>query len=281
MKITAKEVNQLRKATGAGMMDCKKALVEAEGDFDKAIEILRKKGQKVMAKRADREANEGVVYAEVTSSSDKGAIFALSCETDFVAKNNDFVEFGSGLMSYAIENLPSSKEEFEAGELNGQKISDSITDSVGKIGEKIEIRNYAVLSGEKVIAYIHPGAKLGVLIAFENIDGVDITSVGNDIAMQVAAMSPIALDEASVPAEIVDKEREIAVEQIKNDPKNANKPQEILEKIAEGKVNKFFKESTLLNQAFIKDSNMSVAKYLESLSKELKVTNFVRVQVGA
>lgn len=271
-EIKAADVSKLRKATGAGMMDCKKALVEAEGDFDKAIEIIRKKGQAVASKRAQREATEGVVLAKTAIK--KGAIIILNCETDFVAKNQDFIDFASKILDIAIEKLPADLETLKALNFeNGQTIADKVTEQVGIIGEKIELGDYNKIEAEDVVSYIHPGNKLATIVGFTK--PVE-TQVGKDIAMQIAAMSPVAIDKNDVPADIIEKEMEIGREQAKAE----GKPDNILDKIAEGKLNKFFKENTLLNQAFTKDNKISVGQYLNQADPGVKVTEFVRFQLG-
>ncbi len=273
-KITAADVNKLRKMTGAGMMDCKNALVEAEGDFEKAIEILRKKGQKVAAKRADRESSEGVVVATLNDDRTKGVLISLNCETDFVAKNDDFVKLAEQLGKIALNYQ--TKEDFLNAPFDDKiTVGEKVTEQTGVIGEKIEIGGFEVLEGAYLGSYIHSNKKIGTLVAFnKNIDGIDV--VAHDIAMQVAAMNPIALDEDSVPQEVIDKELEIAKEQLRNE----GKPENMLDKIAQGKLKKFFKENTLVNQAFIKDSKKTVAQYVKELDPELKITGFKRVALG-
>ncbi len=275
MNISAQEVNKLRQQTGAGMMDCKKALVEAEGDFDKAIELLRKKGQKVSASRADRVASEGAILAKSTGS--KGVILELNCETDFVAKNSDFLGYGENLLTVAIDANPASPEDLLALSHNGLKLSDMMLDTVGKIGEKIEIGSYQTLEAETVITYIHPGARLGVMVGFAGTNGANLDAIGKDIAMQIAAMNPVAVDQDGVDATIVQKEIEIGKEQARQE----GKPEAMLEKIALGKLNKFYKENTLLNQDFVKDASKTVAQFLKETNPNLKVVGFKRVQLGA
>ncbi|BDD03128.1 translation elongation factor Ts [Aureibacter tunicatorum] len=275
MAISAKQVNELRKTTGAGMMDCKKALVEAEGDFDKAIEILRKKGQKVSAKRADRETSEGVVVAKNNADNSKVVMLALTCETDFVAKNDDFVKLANDILEAAVAGGADSAEAVLALELNGQAISEVITENIGKIGEKIEVKNFTIVEGEKVAAYIHGNKKLGVAVALENVGDADFETAGKDVGMQVAAMNPIALNKDEVPAEVVEQEMRIGKEKALAE----GKPEAIVEKIATGMLNKYFKDNTLLAQDFVKDSSVSVEKYLNSLNKGMTVTKFVRVSI--
>ena len=273
-KITAADVNKLRKMTDAGMMDCKNALVEADGDFEKAIEILRKKGQKVAAKRADRESSEGVVVATLNDDKTRGVLISLNCETDFVAKNEDFVKLAEQLGKIALNY--NTKEEFLNAPFDDKiTVAEKVTEQTGVIGEKIEIGGFEALEGGYLGSYIHSNKKIGTLVALnKNIEGVE--EVAHDVAMQVAAMNPIALDENSVPQEVIDKELEIAKEQLRNE----GKPENMLEKIAQGKLKKFFKENTLVNQAFIKDNKKTVADYVKSLDPELKITGFKRVALG-
>ena len=276
MAISAKDVNKLRQMTGAGMMDCKKALVEADGDFDKAIEILRKKGQKVSASRSDREATEGAVFAKTNDDNTEGILVALNCETDFVAKNEEFLTLGQKITDLAFEKNPATKEDLLALELDGSTIGEKITELIGKIGEKIEVSEYARIKGEAVVPYIHAGSKLGVLVALDNVNGADVLEAGRDVGMQIAAMNPVAVDKEGVDASIVEKEMEIGREQARAE----GKPENIIDKIAEGKLQKFYKENTLLHQQFVKDSSLSVAKFLDSVSKGLTVKEFKRVSVG-
>lgn len=278
MAITAKDVNRLRQATGAGMMDCKKALTEAEGDFDKAVEYLRKKGQKVSAKRADREASEGAVFIRVDEDGKEAIIVELNCETDFVARNEAFQTLGNEITEKAATEKPESIEALKALAINGTPISDALIEMVGKIGEKIEIGTYKRIQGDKVVSYVHPGARIGVAVAFADTDGKDVESVGRDVAMQIAAMNPISVDKDGVPQDIVQKEIEIGMDQARNE----GKPEKILEKIAQGKLNKYFKDHTLLNQEFVKDTSKTVKQYIkEELGAEVKITGFQRVQLGA
>ncbi len=274
MNITAADVNKLRKQTGAGMMDCKKALVEANGDFEAAVDFLRKKGQKVAAKRGDRDANEGLVIAK-TVDGKRATMIVLNCETDFVAKNEDFGNFANSILDLAIENKPSNLDELKAMNYNGGDltVADKITEEVGKIGEKIDLSAYEVVESDSVIAYNHPGNKLASIVGL-NADGVE--DAGRDVAMQIAAMNPVSVDRDEVPQEVIDRELEIGKEQAREE----GKPEEMLEKIAMGKLNKFFKESTLLNQQFIKDNKQTVKQYLESVNKDLKVTGFKRIALG-
>jgi elongation factor Ts len=269
-EIKAADVAKLRKMTGAGMMDCKKALQEADGNFDKATEIIRKKGQAVASKRADREASEGVVLAKSSVDRTKGFMIALNCETDFVAKNDNFVKFAESILDLALENQPANLDELKSLTLGGQTVSDAVTEQIGIIGEKLELSFYDKIDADQVTAYIHPGNKLASIIGLNR--AVSDEQVGKDIAMQVAAMSPEAVDKDNVSQEVQDREIEIGKEQARRE----GKPEEILEKIAMGKLNKFFKEYTLLNQNFVKENKKTVKQYLQEKNKELTVTGFVR-----
>lgn len=275
MSITAAEVKKLRDHTGAGMMDCKKALKEANGDFDKAIEVLRKKGQKLSAKRADRAAKEGVVMAVVSDDNSRGMVIRLSCETDFVAKNDDFVEFAREIAERALNEFPNSKEELLKLKFGDITIGEKITEQVGVIGEKIELADYERLESEQVVSYIHMGYKAGVILGL-NQSGEKAGKAGRDVAMQVAAMRPVAVSKDDVTQDIIDKELEIGREIALKE----GKPENIVDKIAQGKLNKFFKENTLLHQAYVKDSSMSVEKYLQTVSPELTVTGFKHIELG-
>jgi len=255
------------------MMDCKKALTESNGDMDAAIDWLRKKGQKISDKRADRDAKEGVVIAKTTSDGKSGIIVNLSCETDFVANSDDFVNFAQAIADLAATDRLGSKEDVLNAELNGTTIGEGVLNLVGKIGEKIEIANYEKVDAEFVVSYIHAGYKIGVLIPFNK--AID-EAIGKDIAMQVAAMRPIATDEDEVPAEVIAKEMEIGKEQAMNE----GKPENIIEKIAQGKVKKFLKENTLLNQQFVKDGSKTIREYLKGVDNELQVLGFKRVATG-
>ncbi|WP_369427822.1 translation elongation factor Ts [Membranihabitans maritimus] len=273
--ITAADVKKLRDQTGAGMMDCKKALVEAEGDYEKAIEILRTKGQKLSVKRAEREAKEGVVIAAVSDDKKNGVVIKLSCETDFVAKNEGFVDFAKKIASIALENLPESKEELGNLTIGDISISEKVVEQVGVIGEKIELAGYEKLSSDMVVPYIHMGYRAGVIVGL-NSDDSKVEEAGKDVAMQVAAMKPVALDKDNVEQSVIDKEIEIGKEQARQE----GKPEQILEKIALGKLNKFFQENTLLNQNFVKDSKATVREYLQSVDKNLTVTDFKHLMLG-
>lgn len=274
--ISAQDVNKLRQMTGAGMMDCKKALTEADGDFEKAIEILRKKGQKVSASRSDRDAKEGSVFIRTSDDKKEAVLIALNCETDFVAKNEEFQGLGKLIAETAFIHKPADKQtllDLKAGALT---LNDKIVELVGKIGEKIEVSEYIHMEGETVVPYIHAGSKLGVLVSLKGINGKDVTEAGKDVGMQIAAMNPVAVDEKSVDRSLIDKELEIAKAQILAE----GKPENMVEKIAQGKLNKFFKESTLLHQAFVKDNSKTVAQYLDGVSKGLTVAEFKRVTIG-
>jgi elongation factor Ts len=279
MAITAAEVNKLRQMTGAGMMDCKKALEEANGDYQKAMEIIRKKGQLVAAKRADREATEGVVLSQVSSDGIFGALTVVCSETDFVAKNESFVQFSKSIIDVAIAQKPSDLQALKQLKVGDLGITDALMEKVGIIGEKIDLVHYSKLESAQVISYIHPGNKLATLVGFNK--KLNDIQTGKDVAMQIAAMNPVAVDKDVVSAEIVAKEKEIALEQTRLDKKNEGKPANIIEKIAEGRLEKFFKESTLLNQEFIKDSKMTVRQYLQNSDKDLKVTGFIRYTLNA
>jgi elongation factor Ts len=276
MAITAQDVNKLRQMTGAGMMDCKKALTEAEGDFEKAVDILRKKGQKVSASRADRETKEGVVATRVTENGTKGTLLSLTCETDFVAKNEGFVTFANTLIDIAVANGAASKEAVLALQFENISIAEKIIEMTGKIGEKIDISHFEIITAETVVPYIHSNGKLGVLVGLVNTSGTDVEEAGKDVAMQIAAMNPVAVDKDGVDASTIEREIEIGKEQARAE----GKPEEMLEKIAMGKLQKFYKESTLLSQQFVKDSSKSIAQYLDGVSKGLTVNAFKRISIG-
>ena len=270
--ITAADINKLRQQTGAGMMDCRKALTESNGDFEAAIDYLRKKGQKVAALRGDREAKEGVVIAKTTADNKTGYVINVSCETDFVSKNADYVSFAQSIMDAAIANNVNSIDELNQVKIEGETVADKLNDQVAKIGEKISVSRFEKIEAPYVAAYIHGNYRMGVLVGLSKAN----EEAGKDVAMQIAAMNPIAVDQAGVPAETIAREKEIAIEQVKAE----GKPEEMAEKIAAGKINKFFKESTLLAQAFVKDGNKSVGDYLKSVDPELNVTEFKRVALG-
>jgi elongation factor Ts len=275
--ITAADVNKLRQMTGAGMMDCKKALIESEGDFEKAIDFLRKKGQKVASSRADRDANEGIVLAKTSADNKKAIIVMISCETDFVAKSQDFTKFTNEVAEYAILNTPKTVDELKSANINGRTVVENLTDLIGKVGEKMEVARYEIIEASKVFAYNHPGNRLGTIVGF-NMDSIEsLDQVGKEIAMQIAAMSPVAIDKGDVSQAMIDRELEIGKEQARQE----GKPEEMLDKIAQGKLNKFYKESTLLNQDFVRDNKKTVGQYLLETNKELKVTAFVRLMLGA
>lgn len=281
--ISAADVNKLRQMTGAGMMDCKKALTEAEGDFEKAIEILRKKGQKVSASRSDRDAKEGSVFVKTSADNKEAVLIALNCETDFVGKNEEFQNLGKLIAETAFDKKPATKEALLNEKIGDLTISDKIVELVGKIGEKIEVSEFIHMKGEAVVAYIHSGSKLGVLVSLKGVNarlpdgqGKDVIEAGKDVGMQIAAMNPVAVDETSVDKATIEKELEIAKALILAE----GKPENMVEKIAQGKLNKFFKDSTLLPQAFVKDSSKTVAQYLDSVSKGLTVAEFKRVSIG-
>ena len=269
MEISTADVVKLRKATGAGMMDCKNALTDAEGNFDRAVEIIREKGKLVASKRADRESSEGVVLAKVSSDNTFGAIISLNCETDFVAKNEKFVALTNSFIEAAIANKCSNLEAVKSLVLDGRSIGEQVLEQTGVIGEKIELPVYECISAVCVVPYIHPGNKLATLVGFNK--QVDI-QVGRDVAMQVAAMSPVAVDTADVSASIIEQELKIAKEKFRLE----GKPENMLDKIAQGALNKFFKDSTLLNQDFVKDNKMTIRQYLGSVDKDLKVTEIKR-----
>jgi len=274
--ITAADINKLRQMTGAGMMDCRKALTENNGDFEAAIDWLRKKGQKVAALRGDRDAKEGVVLAKTTADNKTGITLCLSCETDFVSKNGDFIAFAQSIMDAAIANNVKNTEELNSVEINGAKIADLVNDKLASIGEKIGISKFERIDAEFVSSYIHGANRMGVLVGLNK----EQAEVGKDVAMQIAAMNPVAIDQSSVAPEVVEREKNIIVDLIKNDPKMAGKPDEMISKIADGKLNAFFKESTLVAQAFVKDGGMTVGDYLKSKDSDLKVLSFKRVPLG-
>lgn len=276
MAITAQDVNKLRQMTGAGMMDCKKALVEADGDFEKAIELLRKKGQKVSANRADRETTEGIVVTRTNEDKTKGVVLALTCETDFVAKNEDFVALANLAADLAFENAPADVEALLALSVGSITLGDKIIEATGKIGEKIDVKFYETLAGEAVVPYIHSNGKLAVVVVLKNVNGANVEEAGKDVAMQIAAMNPVAVDKDGVDPKVIQQEIEIGKEQARQE----GKPENIIEKIAEGKLQKFFKENTLLSQSFVKDNSLTIASYLNGVSKGLTVSEFKRISIG-
>ena len=278
VQISAADVNKLRQQTGAGMMDCKKALVEANGDFEAAVDLLRKKGQKVSAARSGNATSEGVVLINVSADGKNGKLVALACETEPVSKVEDFRNLAQAVLAAAVANNPASAEELSAIALeDGRTVAETITELTGKIGEKIIIQEYVNVTGEQIVSYIHSNGKMGVLVVFEGANGADITEAGKDVAMQIAAMNPVAVDKDGVDPATIEREIEIAKEQIRAE----GKPEEMVEKIATGKLNKFYKESTLLNQEFVKDSSVDIRKFLDNTVKGLTVTSFKRVQLGA
>ncbi|MBK6838394.1 MAG: elongation factor Ts [Bacteroidetes bacterium] len=273
--ISAGDVNKLRQQTGAGMMDCKKALTEANGDFEAAIDILRKKGQKIAANRQDREAKERYVYGKVTADGKTGVVVAVCCETDFVAKNADFIKYGESILELAVANKPASADDLKNLKLGNQTVGESLIEQMGKIGEKIDVVDYQLVNSDKVIVYNHPGNKLASMIGF-NSAPAGIDDAGRDVAMQTAAMAPVAIDKDDVDAKTLEREIEIGKDQARQE----GKPENMIEKIALGKLNKFYNEYTLLNQVFIKDEKKTVRQYLESIDKNLKVTAMKRVKLG-
>ena len=274
--ITAADVNKLRQMTGAGMMDCKKALTEAEGDFQAAIDLLRKAGQKVAAKRADNATSEGIVLVHVSPDGTNGKLIALACETESVSKVSDFQDLAMALMSTAVATHATDKAGLLATvQGDGRTINDQIIELIGKIGEKMDLIAYENINAERVVSYLHSNGKLGVLVAFDNVGGADVAEVGKDVAMQIAAMKPVALDKDGVSAETIQREIEIGKEQARAE----GKPEAMLEKIAQGKLNKFYKDSTLLNQEFVKDSSLTIAQLIEKTQKGLTISSFKRIAI--
>ena len=275
MSFTTADVVKLRKVTGAGMMDCKNALKDADGDFDRALEIIREKGKLIANKRADREASEGVTLAKVTADGKFGAIVVLNCETDFVAKNDNFVAFADSILNVALANKAENLDALKAMDLDGRTVEAQVTEQTGVIGEKLELSYYNAISAENVVGYIHPGNKLSTAVGF-NKAGID-EQVGKDVAMQVAAMAPVAIDKDGIPQETIAKELEIAKEKYRQE----GKPEAMLEKIAMGSLNKWYSEVTLLNQTFVKDGKISIKDYLKQDDKDLTVTAFDRYSSNA
>ena len=271
--ISASDVNKLRQMTGAGMMDCKKALTEANGDFEAAIDLLRKKGQKIAANRQDREAKEGYVFGQIAADSTYGAVVAVCCETDFVANNADFIKFGESILDLAMSNKPATADDLKSLKLGNVTVAEACVEQMGKIGEKIDVVDYQFVSAPKVVVYNHPGNKLTSMLGFNQTVSEE---TGKDVAMQTAAMAPVAIDKDDVDNKMLEREMEIARDQARQE----GKPENMIEKIAQGKVNKFYTEYTLLNQSFIKDEKKSVRQYLESIDKNLKVTAMKRVKIG-
>lgn len=277
MEIKAVDVAKLRKMTGAGMMDCKKALVEADGDFEKAQEIIREKGKLVAAKRADRETSEGSVIAKTNADNTKAILVCLGCETDFVANNAEFQTLANSIADAAIENMPESKEALEGLSVAGQTIQEAVTQQTGKTGEKHVVAYYSKLEAPYISTYIHINGKVASIVGFSKVIPAE---AGREIAMQITAMNPVSVSKADCPAHIVEKELEIYREQIKLDPKMAGKPEQMLENIAQGKLAKFFKENTLEEQIFVKDGKISVADYLKTVDPQVKVTGFARFSLN-
>jgi elongation factor Ts len=275
--ISAADVNKLRQMTGAGMMDCKKALTESNGDFDAAVDFLRKKGQKISLNRADRAAKEGAVIALTSSDRKTGVVIELNCETDFVAKNDDFVKFANEIAAVALQTKASDIEALKSTKIDGLSIEQLLIDMMGKTGEKMDISKYEIINGENLVAYIHAGNRMGVLVEMNNPPSDANLMAGKDTAMQIAAMNPIALNESEVPKETIAREIEVGKEQAIAE----GKPAEMAEKIAQGRLNKFFKEYTLLNQEFVKDSSKTIAKMLTDTEPGLVVKSFKRVALGA
>ena len=274
--ITAADINKLRQATGAGMMDCRKALTETNNDFEAAIDWLRKQGQKVAAKRSDREAKEGVIIAQTSADHKTGFVVCISCETDFVSKNAEFVAFAQSIADAAVANNVNSAAELNEVSVNGTKVADMINDKLASIGEKIGVAKFERVDAPYVASYIHGSYRMGVLVGLS----ADAAELGKDLAMQIAAMNPVAVDADSVPAETVTRERAIIIDTMKEDPKMAGKPEEMIAKIAEGKIAAFFKEQTLLAQSFVKDGSKTVGDHVKSVGADLKVTEFKRVALG-
>lgn len=276
MAITAADVNKLRKMTGAGMMDCKKALVETDGDFEAAIDALRKKGQKVAAKRGDNETKEGLIFAETTEDGTSGIVLALNCETDFVAKNSDFIAFVRSIVDVAMNNMPSSKEDLMALNYNEKlTVEEKITEQVGVIGEKLVVSGYEVISADRVVGYNHPGNQLASLVGL-NKDTDAASEAGKQVAMQVAAMNPIALSKDGVDEATIQRELEVG----KDLAIQEGKPAEMADKIAQGRLGKFFKENTLLSQAFVRDNKVTVEQFLNGSESGLTVTDFKRLSMS-
>jgi len=275
--ITASEVNKLRQMTGAGMMDCKKALVESDGEFEKAIEYLRKKGQKLASNRADRDANEGIVLGKTTQDNNTAVIIMLNCETDFVAKNQEFIDFAHSITDYALVHKPKDLNELIECEINGRKIKDTITDLIGKIGEKIDLAHYFILEAPYCVVYNHNGNRVGTIVTFNKNNVNNLAEISKNIAMQITAMNPVAVDKDGVSSAVIEREIEIGKEQARQE----GKPEAMLERIAIGKLEKFYKENTLLNQEYTKDNKITVRQYLSQNDKDLVVNAFYRLQLGA
>ncbi|GHB71359.1 translation elongation factor Ts [Persicitalea jodogahamensis] len=278
MAITAQDVNKLRQMTGAGMMDCKKALTEAEGDFDKAVDILRKQGQKVAAKRADNATSEGAVLVHISDDAKTGVIVALACETEPVSNVEDFKNLAQSILDKAVETNAADKDALLSATMaDGRSVSEHIIDLTGKLGEKLDVVAYENMSAEEVVSYIHSNGKLGVLVGFAGVNGTDVTDLGKDVAMQIAAMKPVALDKDGVDSATIEREIEVGRDQARAE----GKPEAMLEKIAMGRLNKFYRENTLLNQDFVKDGSMTIRQLLEKTAKGLEVKDFKRVAIGS
>ncbi|MDP2187313.1 MAG: translation elongation factor Ts [Sphingobacteriaceae bacterium] len=277
MNITAADVNKLRQLTGAGMMDCKKALTEANGDFEEAVVILRKKGQKVSASRADREANEGVIIALTSADATFGLIAEVTCETDFVAKNEEFGSLAQEIATIAMNKNISDKEALLQEHIGGITIAEKLIEYTGKIGEKISLHRLVTVAGEGVVSYVHSNNKLGVLVALNHAANAEVEAAGKDVAMQIAAMNPVAVDKGDVDPSVIEREIEIGKDQARQE----GKPEAIVEKIAMGKLNKFYQDNTLLNQAFVKDNGVNIAQMLDKVAKGLTVKSFARVAIGS
>lgn len=273
--ISAADVNKLRQQTGSGMMDCKKALMEANGNFEAAIDILRKKGQKIAANRQDREAKEGYVFGKITDGGKRAVAVSVCCETDFVAKNADFIKYGESILDLAVANKPATLDDLKNLPLGNTTVGQSLIDQMGKIGEKIDVVEYQNVAAEKVVVYNHPGNKLTAIVGF-NSSPAGIDEAGKDVAMQIAAMAPVAIDKDDVDAKMIEREIEIGKDQARQE----GKPENMIEKIAMGKLNKFYNEYTLLNQVFIKDEKKTIRQYLEGIDKGLKIVAFRRVKLG-
>lgn len=278
--ITAKDVNELRQITGAGMMDCRAALQETNGNIEDAIDFLRKKGQKVAAKRSDRDAKEGVVIASTSADHKFGIVMNLTSETDFVAKNEDFIALAKSFCQTAVDQNIKDLESFKSSMMGNITVQDKLMETVAKIGEKIDITSFARIDDENVVAYNHAGYRVAVLVGLNKANNEATETAGKDCAMQIAAMNPVAVDPSKVSEETIAREKAIIVEQMQEDPKMAGKPEEMISKIADGKINAYFKENTLLAQAFVKDGSKTVAEYLTSVEAGLVVTDFKRLNIG-
>jgi len=277
INITAADVNKLRQMTGAGMMDCKKALQESEGDFEKAIDNLRKKGQKVAAKRADRDANEGIVLAQTTEDKTFAAVMMLNCETDFVGKTPEFMKFAKDILELGIKNRTKSLDELKGLKLNAISVEEKLNEMLAKTGEKVQLAHYEIIEAPVAFAYNHHGNRLATILGLNKKDANNVSEMGHELAMQIAAMNPIAIDKEDVTPEMIERELEIGREQARQE----GKPEEMIEKIATGKLTKFYRDSTLLNQDFVRDTKKTVRQYLADHDKDIKVTAFKRLMLGA